>query len=199
MSLEHGETATAPEAAGRARVERRLYESRTVLVFGEIDMALAERVSAQLLALAAENNRPIRVLINSPGGHVESGDTIYDILRFIEPEVTILGTGWVASAGALIFTAVPCERRISLPNTRFLLHQPSGGAGGPASDIEIEALQILSVRTRLNRIFAEATGQSLEKVARDTERNHWLNAQEAVAYGLVGRIVESERALGPSG
>lgn len=187
MSEEHA----AHGPAERPLVERRLYESRTVLVFGEIDMALAERVSAQLLALASENHRPIRVLINSPGGHVESGDTIYDVLRFIEPEVTILGTGWVASAGALIYAAVPRERRLSLPNTRFMLHQPSGGAGGPASDIEIEALQILSVRTRLNRIFAEATGQSLEKIARDTERNHWLNAQEAVSYGLVGRIIES--------
>jgi len=193
-----GTSPATDEAAARSRIERRLYESRTVLVFGEIDMPLAERVSAQLLALASENKRPIRVLINSPGGHVESGDTIYDILRFIEPEVTILGTGWVASAGALIFSAAPRERRFSLPNTRFMLHQPSGGAGGPASDIEIEALQILSVRTRLNRIFAEATGQSLEKIARDTDRNHWLSAAEAVAYGLVGRIIESESALRPN-
>lgn len=192
----HGASAGAAE---NSRVERRLYEARTVLVFGEIDMPLAERVSAQLLALASENQRPIRLLINSPGGHVESGDTIYDMLRFIEPEVTILGSGWVASAGALIFTAVPRERRLALPNTRFLLHQPSGGAGGPASDIEIEALQILSVRTRLNRIFAEATGQPLEKIARDTERNHWLNAQEAVAYGLVGRIIDSASALPAAG
>jgi len=188
---------TRNEPAGRARVEGRLYDSRTVLVFGEITMALAERVCAQLLALASEDDRSIRVLINSPGGHVESGDTIYDLLRFIEPEVTILGTGWVASAGALIFTAVPRERRLALPNTRFMLHEPSGGAGGPASDIEIEALQILSVRARLNRIFAQATGQSIEKIARDTERNHWLNAEEAVTYGLVGRIVDSARELAP--
>jgi len=172
-----------------------LYDARTVLVFGEINMAVAERVSAQLLALASENSDPIRVLINSPGGHVESADTIRDVLRFIEPEVTILGTGWVASAGALIFTAAARARRLALPNTRFMLHQPMGGAGGPASDIEIEAQQILSVRTRLNGIFAEATGQSLEKVARDTDRNHWLNAQEAVAYGLVGRIVSSAAEL----
>ena len=186
----------ADESGGRSRVERRLYEARTVLVFGEITMPLAERISAQLLALASDSNRPIRVLINSPGGHVESGDTIYDVLRFIEPEVTILGTGWVASAGALIFSAVPRERRLTLPNTRFLLHQPMGGAGGPATDIEIEAVQILAVRARLNRIFAEATGQSFEKIARDTDRNHWLSAQEAVAYGLVGRIIDSASALG---
>ncbi len=186
----------SPDPSPRGRVENRLFESRTVLIFGEINMKLAERVSAQLLALAAESQQPIRVLINSPGGHVESGDTIHDVLRFIEPAVTIVGTGWVASAGALIFSAAPRERRLALPNTRFMLHQPTGGAGGPASDIEIEAQQILSVRTRLNRIFAEATGQSMEKVARDTDRNHWLNAQEAVAYGLVGRIVTSNSELG---
>ena len=185
-----------PEPSPRVRVESRLYESRTVLVFGEINMALAERVSAQLLALAAENSKPVRVLINSPGGHVESGDTIHDVLRFIEPEVTIVGTGWVASAGALIVTAAPRERRLALPNTRFLLHQPLGGAGGPASDIEIEAQQILSVRSRLNRLFAEATGQPLEKIVTDTDRNYWLTASEALAYGLVGRIVEHSAELG---
>lgn len=183
------------EARARSRVGERLYEARTVLVFGEITMALAERASAQLLALASENDRPIRVVINSPGGHVESGDTIYDMIRFVDPEVTILGTGWVASAGALIYSAVPRERRLCLPNTRFMLHQPSGGVGGPASDVEIEALQILAVRARLNKIFAEATGQRLEKVARDTERNHWLSAEDAVSYGLAGRIVEHARAL----
>ncbi|MET0794348.1 MAG: ATP-dependent Clp protease proteolytic subunit [Polyangiaceae bacterium] len=195
MSEQPSSPPPSNETNARARVASRLYDARTVLVFGEITMQLAERVSAQLLALASENQEPIRVLINSPGGHVESGDTIYDVLRFIEPEVTILGTGWVASAGALIFTAAPRERRLALPNTRFLLHQPSGGAGGPASDIEIEAQQILSVRTRLNGIFAEATGQSIDKVARDTDRNHWLNAREAVAYGLVGRIVHSAAEL----
>lgn len=182
-------------AKPRSRAESRLYEARTVLVFGEITMALAERVSAQLLALASENEQPIRVLINSPGGHVESGDTIYDVLRFVEPEVTVLGTGWVASAGALIYCAVPRERRLSLPNTRFMLHQPSGGAGGPASDIEIEAQQILAIRSRLNGIFADATGQTIEKVARDTDRNHWLSARDAQSYGLVGRIVSGAREV----
>jgi len=181
----------SPEFRPPSRVRERLYDSRTVLIFGEIDMQLAERVSAQLLALASESPDPIRVLINSPGGHVESGDTVFDLLRFIEPEVTIIGTGWVASAGALIFAAAPRERRLALPNTRFMLHEPSGGVGGPASDIEIEAKQILSVRERHHRIFAEATGQPLAKIAHDTERNHWLNAEEAVAYGLVGRLIES--------
>ncbi|MES1174158.1 MAG: ATP-dependent Clp protease proteolytic subunit [Myxococcales bacterium] len=194
MSEEKG-SKESTELNTRGRVASRLYDARTVLIFGEINMPLAERVSAQLLALASENGEPIRVVVNSPGGHVESGDTIYDVLRFIEPEVTILGTGWVASAGASIFCAAPRERPLALPNTRFLLHQPSGGAGGPASDIEIEAEQILSVRARLNGILAEATGQSIERIARDTDRNHWLNAREAVAYGLVGRIVTSVKEI----
>src|SRR5690606_5796927 len=116
-------------------------------------------------------------------------------LRIIEPEVTIVGTGWVASAGALIYSAVPRERRLALPNTRFLLHPPSGGFGGRASDVEIEAQQILAMRDRLHRIFAEATGQPLERIAQDTERNHWMSAEEARAYGLVGRIVSGPGAL----
>jgi ATP-dependent Clp protease protease subunit len=169
----------------------RLFKARTLLIFGEVSMALAQSVSAELLALASEGREPIRVLLNSPGGHVESGDTIRDVLRFVDAEISIVGTGWVASAGALIFTAVPRERRFALPNTRFMLHQPTGGVGGPASDIEIEAQQILAVRARLNRIFADATGQSVERIARDTERNHWLSADEAVTYGLVGRVIAS--------
>lgn len=174
-----------------AAVQAHLFKARTVLIFGEVSMALAQSVSAQLLALASDSREPVRVLLNSPGGHVESGDTIRDVLRFVDVEISIVGTGWVASAGALIFTAVPRERRFALPNTRFMLHQPTGGVGGPASDIEIEAAQILAVRARLNRIFAEATGQSVERIARDTERNHWLNADEAVAYGLVGRVISN--------
>jgi ATP-dependent Clp protease protease subunit len=193
--LEGEKAKEIPVNGGAWAVQKRLFEARTVLIFGEISMALAQSTCAELLALDGEHTKPIRVLINSPGGHVESGDTIRDVLRYVESEVTIVGTGWVASAGALIYTGVPRERRFALPNTRFMLHQPTGGVGGPASDVEIEAQQILAVRARLNRIFAEATGQPLEKIARDTERNHWLNAEEAVAYGLVGRIVSSATDL----
>jgi ATP-dependent Clp protease protease subunit len=173
----------------------RLFASRTVLVFGEVTPTLAEQVSLQLLALASHNREPIRVFINSPGGHVESGDTIHDMLRFIDAEVNVIGSGWVASAGALIFAAAERSRRICLPNTRFLLHEPSGGMRGQAADIEIEARQVLAMRARLNAIFARATGQSVEKIGRDTERNHWMNAEEALAYGLVGRIVERATEL----
>jgi ATP-dependent Clp protease protease subunit len=179
-----------PQRGASSLVSGQLFAARTVLVFGEITMALAESVASQLFALAALSKEAIRVVINSPGGHVESGDTLYDVIRFIEPEVKIIGSGWVASAGALIFAAAERHNRIALPNTRFLLHQPMGGVGGPASDIEIEARQIMAVRERLNRIFARATDQAYEKIARDTERNHWMDAKEAKAYGLVGRIVE---------
>jgi ATP-dependent Clp protease protease subunit len=173
-----------------SEVRETLFKSRTVLIFGEITMDLARSTSAQLLSLAEHSRDPIRILINSPGGHVESGDTIHDVIRFIEPEVKILGTGWVASAGALIFAAAAKKNRVALPNTRFLLHQPLGGVRGPASDIEIEAVQIMAVRERINRIFAGATGQPYEKIAKETERNLWMTSSEAREYGLVGRIVE---------
>jgi ATP-dependent Clp protease protease subunit len=174
-----------------ALVRDHLFAARTVLIFGEVTSELAETVCAQLLALAERGSEPIRIILHSPGGHVESGDTIHDMIRFVAPPVHILGTGWVASAGALIFAGARREHRKALPNTRFLLHQPLGGVGGPASDVEIEARQILAMRQRLNTIFAEATGQTLERITRDTERNHWLNAREACDYGLVGSIVES--------
>lgn len=179
-----------------ALVGEHLFASRTVLLFGEVNMAVAESVTAQLLALAAQSSDSIRLVINSPGGHVEAGDTLHDLVRSLEPEVRIVATGWCASAGALIFAGAKRGNRFALPNTRFLLHQPLGGVGGPASDVEIEARQILIMRERLNRIFADATGQPFEKIARDTERNHWMSAQEALDYGLVGRILNSMNDVG---
>ena len=172
-------------------VQNALFKSRTVLVFGEIDMRLAERVSAQLLAMSAESDKPIKMVINSPGGHVESGDTIHDMIRFCGPTVKVIGTGWVASAGAHIFLGALKENRLCLPNTRFLLHQPAGGARGQASDIEIEANEIIKMRDRVNRMIAEETGQTVERIAKDTRRNYWMNAEEAIAYGLVSRIIKN--------
>lgn len=162
-----------------------------MLVFGEVTTALAESVCAQLLALDAQSTRPITVVVHSQGGHVEAGDTIHDVIRFVGAEVWMLASGWVASAGALIYVGVPRERRLALPNTRFLLHQPLGGVGGPASDVEIEARQVSLMRERLTRIFADATGQSYERVLRDTDRNHWMTADEAIDYGLVQRVVRA--------
>ena len=174
-----------------SQVQKALFKSRTVLIFGDIDMKMAERVSAQLLALASEGGGDIRVLINSPGGHVESGDTIHDMIRFVGPRVKMIGTGWVASAGAHIYLGAVKENRFCMPNTRFLLHQPLGGVRGQASDISIEAEEIIKMRERLNRIIARETGQTFEKVVADTERNFWMGAEEAKAYGLVSRIVAS--------
>jgi len=178
-----------------SQVQKALFKSRTVLIFGDIEMKMAERVSAQLLALASEGEGDIRVIVNSPGGHVESGDTIHDMIRFVGPQVKMIGTGWVASAGAHIYLGATRENRFCLPNTRFLLHQPLGGVRGQASDISIEAEEILKMRERLNRIIARETGQSFEKVVTDTERNFWMGAEEAIAYGLVSRIVASAREV----
>ena len=179
-----------PDDAFLGRAADALFSARTVLVFGEVNTKLARSVSAQLVALAASGDAPIRMVVHSPGGHVGAGDTIHDVVRSIAPDVTMIGTGWVASAGALIYAAAKKENRYALPNTRFMLHQPLGGAGGRASDIEIEANQIVQMRERLNRIFARATGQEYERIVRDTERNFWLSAKEACAYGLVHRVVE---------
>jgi len=170
-------------------VRERLFKARTLIISGEINQQLASQVIAQLIALSIESEDPIDIFINSQGGHVESGDTIHDVIRFIKPRVRMIGTGWVASAGALIYVAAPKDDRFCLPNTRFLLHQPAGGVGGTASDIEIEAREILKMRERINRIFARETGQPLERIENDTRRNFWLGAEDAREYGLVGQII----------
>jgi ATP-dependent Clp protease protease subunit len=169
----------------------RLLKARTIIISGEINQRLAASISAQLLALSYESDETITLYLNSQGGHVEAGDTIHDMIRFVKPRIRIVGTGWVASAGALIYVSVPKSDRFCLPNTRFLLHQPAGGAGGTASDIEIEAKEILRMRDRLNKIFAKETGQSLERIVEDTHRNFWLDAEPAKAYGLVGSIIKT--------
>ena len=177
-------------------LEERLFKARTILIYGGINQKLAETFSARVLALSADSDEPITVYINSQGGHVESGDTIHDMIKFVKPEVRVVGTGWVASAGALIYAAAKPENRYSLPNTRYMLHQPSGGAGGTASDIAIMAREIIAMRLRLNEIFAAATGQSLERISNDTQRDYWMSAQQAKDYGLVGKIISSAEQIG---
>jgi ATP-dependent Clp protease, protease subunit len=189
--MEEPQTAERSPSTVTDLLVNRLFKARSLIISGEINQKLAANVIAQLLALSAESDEPITVYINSQGGHVESGDTIHDMVRFIKPRVRMVGTGWVASAGALIYVSVPREDRYCLPNTRFLLHQPAGGVGGTAADIEIEAKEILRMRDRLNKVFARQTGQSLEKIVDDTRRNFWLDAEEAKEYGLVGSIVEN--------
>ena len=176
--------------------EANLFKSRSIFIYGPINMELAQKVCSQLVALAAAGDEDIRIFVNSPGGHVESGDSIHDMIKFIKPKVWIIGTGWVASAGALIYVSVPKERRLCLANTRFLLHQPSGGTRGMASDIEIQAREIIKMNERLNRIFADATGQPIEKIAKDTDRDYWLSAEEAKDYGLVSKIISSQAEIG---
>lgn len=175
--------------------EANLFKSRSIFIYGTITMELAQKVCSQLVALAAASDEDIRIYVNSPGGHVESGDSIHDMIKFIKPKVWMIGSGWVASAGALIYVAAPREQRLCLPNTRFLLHQPSGGTRGMASDIEIQAREIIKMNERLNKIFAVATGQPIDKIAKDTDRDYWLSAEEAKAYGLVSRIITSQAEI----
>jgi ATP-dependent Clp protease protease subunit len=176
----------------KGKLEEKFLETRTILLFGEISQKSAREVCEKLILLAALNDDPIKLIINSQGGHVEAGDTIHDMIAFVKPKVKILGTGWVASAGALIYVSVPVEQRYALLNTRFMLHQPSGGVGGQATDISIEAQEILKMRDRLNHIFARQTGQPVERIEKDTDRNFWMSADEAKAYGLVGKVISSQ-------
>jgi len=185
------ESEHTPEEEPKFNLQEKFLRTRTILIFGEINQKMAERTTQQLLLLSSISDDEIKIIINSQGGHVESGDTIFDMIRFVAPKVRVVGTGWVASAGALIFSAPPVEQRYSLPNTRFLLHQPLGGIRGSAQDLAIEAQEILRMRRRLNEIFAKQTGQPLDKVEHDTDRNFWMTATEAKDYGLVGHIVEN--------
>lgn len=179
-----------------SRIEDQLsFKSRTVLVFGEINDKKAYDICRRLLALSEESEEPITMIISSPGGHVESGDAIHDMIRFIRAPVTVVGAGWVGSAAAHIFLSPPKERRVCLPNTRFLIHQPASGASGQASDLAIQAEQILKARERLARVIATQTGQPYEKVARDIERDFWMNAEEAIEYGIISRIIQQQKDL----
>ena len=179
------------EKPGSEQIQKVLFEARKVFITGEINQDLARDVCARLMAMAHVSDDPITVIVSSPGGHVESGDMIHDTIKFIKPEVKMIGSGWVASAGALIYVAAKKENRFALPNTRFLLHQPSGGVRGDATNIDIAAQEIVKMRTRLNKIFAEATGQSLKKVAADVDRDFWLECNDALKYGIVGKIITS--------
>src|SRR5262245_36041670 len=174
------------------------FKSRFVLLFGEIDHATARVACERLIALAQDSDAPITVLISSPGGHVESGDAIHDLIRFVRAPVTTVGTGWVASAGTHVFLPAPKERRVCRPNTRFMIHQPSGGAGGQSTDIAIQAKEILRTRERIARVIAAETGTPLERVRQDMERDYWMSAGEAIEYGIVSRIVERHSDLGQS-
>lgn len=172
-------------------VMEKLLKTRTIFISGEINQELAEKVATQLLILQEMSDDPIKIFINSQGGHVEAGDTIHDMIKFVKPKVIVIGTGWVASAGITIYLAADKENRYSLPNTRYMIHQPLGQCRGQATDLHIEALEIARVRERINTIISTATNQPLEKVKNDTDRNYWLNCNEAVEYGIVNKVITS--------
>ena len=180
---------------GSGLAEQLAFKSRFVLVFGEIDDKLARQTCERLILLSQESDAPIHMLVSSPGGHVESGDAIHDMIRFVRAPVTVIGTGWVASAATHLFLAAPKERRVCLPNTRFMIHQPAGGAGGQASDNAIQAKEILKTRERIARAVATQTGKTYESVLADMERDFWMSAEEAVGYGIVSRIIERQTDL----
>jgi ATP-dependent Clp protease, protease subunit len=178
------------EKGASARIPMaKFLETRTVLIFGGIDQKVAQNVSAQLLYLDHISHDPIKIIVNSPGGHVESGDTIFDMINFITSPVAVVGTGWVASIATHLFLSVPKEQRFCLPNTRFLIHQPSGGAQGRAGDIAIQAEEIVKMRERIARVISDRTGQKLEKVLEDIERDYWMSTEEAKAYGILGTVI----------
>ncbi len=173
----------------------RMLKSRTVLVSGEINKQLAERIVRSLILLEEESAEPIKVYIDSPGGDADAGYAIFDMMRFVKPPIQMIGMGLVASAAALILLAAPRERRIGLPNSHYLIHQPMSGSRGVATEIEIHAKEIEKLRGKINRLIAEETGQPIEKVEKDTDRDYWMNAEEAVAYGLLSRVVRKRDEL----
>lgn len=173
----------------------KLLRTRSLLLTGEINKEMADKLIKDLLVLEAESQESVKLYINSPGGDVDSGFAIYDMIRFVSCPVTIIGMGLVASAAALVLLAVPLERRIGLPNSSYLIHQPLSEMKGNATDIEIHAMQLEKIKAKINRMIAEATGKSLEKVAHDTDRDYWLDADDAVKYGLISRIVTKRSVL----
>jgi ATP-dependent Clp protease protease subunit len=190
---------TPPAATAEPRnsyLEEKAFKSRTLLIFGSITDAVAADVTRRLIALDADSpEKSIDILVSSPGGHLESGDAIHDIVRFISAPVNMIGTGWVGSAATHLYLAAPRERRVCLPNTRFLIHQPSGGAGGQATDIAIQAQEIIKARHRIAHEIARETGKPIDVVLADIERDRWLSATEAVEYGLVSRIIQRKTEL----
>lgn len=184
----------SPQKPEEALSERFL-KTRTILLTGEVDKDLSEKVIRHLLLLESLSSDPITILIDSPGGDVYAGFSIFDMIRFVNAPVRIVGMGLVASAAALILLAVPRERRFGLPNSSYLIHQPLSGIQGVATDIEIHARELEKTKVRLNEIIAEATGQSIERVSRDTDRDYWMNASEAISYGLVEKIISRREDL----
>jgi ATP-dependent Clp protease protease subunit len=173
----------------------KMLKTRTILLSGEVKKDLAERTVRQLLLLEDENDDPIRIFIDSPGGDADAGFAIFDMIRFVRPPVWTMGMGLVASAAAIIQLAAPKERRVGLPNSHYLIHQPLSGIRGVATDIEIHAREIEKLREKINRLIADETGMDLDQVGKDTDRDFWMNAEEAVRYGLISKIIQHRKEL----
>ena len=178
------------------QMNERLLKTRSIMLSGEINKESAEKIISQLLVLEADDSdKEIKIFINSPGGDVDAGYAIYDMVRFSSPKVIMIGAGLVASAASLVLLAVPAERRVGLPNSTYLIHQPMSGMKGVATAIEIYSKQIDRLRAKLDKVIADATNKSVEEVKKDTERDHWLFSDEAKEYGLISRIVEKRSDL----
>jgi ATP-dependent Clp protease protease subunit len=173
----------------------KMLKTRTILLSGEIKKDLAERTIRQLLLLEDTGGDPIRIFIDSPGGDADAGYAIFDMIRFVKPPVWTIGMGLVASAAAIVLLASPKDRRVSLPNSHYLIHQPLSGIRGVATDIEIHARELDKLREKINRLIADETGQTFEQVEKDTDRDYWMNAEEALKYGLVTRVITSRNEL----
>jgi ATP-dependent Clp protease, protease subunit len=173
----------------------RLLKARTIVIADEVNHDLAEHVISQLLVMDSESQQPIRMILTTNGGHIESGFAIYDVMRFVESEIIVVSAGWVVSMGVPILFGAKKENRLSLPNTRFMLHQPLGGVGGQASDVRIAAQEIIKIRGRINQLVSEETGQPIEKVTADSDRNFWLSAEEALQYGIISRIIHTAKDI----
>ena len=183
------------EEQGREGLYMKLLKTRNVLLSGEINKALAEQIIRQLLLLEETGDDPIRVFIDSPGGDADAGYAIFDMMRFVKPDVYTIGMGLVASAGALVLLASPKERRIGLPNSHYLIHQPLSGIRGVATEIEIHARELEKLRQKINKLIAEETGQKIKKVEEDTDRDYWMSAEEAKDYGLLSTVISSRSEL----
>ena len=191
MSEDNKETKTAEKQDNNET----LLKTRSILISGEIDKKMAEKVVNQLLMLEAENEDPIKVFIDSPGGDVDSAYAIFDMIRFVKPKVTMIAMGLAASAGALIMLAGDKENRFGFPNSHYLIHQPLSGVRGVATEIEIHAREIEKTRQKINAIIAQETGKSLQQVEKDTDRDYWMSAEEALEYGLISKIISKRDQL----
>ena len=169
----------------------KMLKTRTILLSGEIRKELAEKTIRQLILMEAMGDDPIRIFIDSPGGDADAGYAIFDMIRFINPPVWTVGMGLVASAAAIIQLAAPKERRVGLPNSHYLIHQPLSGIRGVATDIEIHARELDKLRAKINRLIAEETGNPVNQVEKDTDRDYWMSAQEAVQYGLISKVISN--------